>query len=88
MPTSFSPAKQSATFTHDIPRDRPGDRVCDLYIYDSTNDGTDELQPRARRAADAGKNGAWRVANLAPGQWADIKVTLDRRAAGQTAGFY
>ena len=38
MPASFSPAKQ-ASFTHNNAQ-IPGNGVWDVYIYDSTNDGT------------------------------------------------
>jgi 2',3'-cyclic-nucleotide 2'-phosphodiesterase (5'-nucleotidase family) len=63
------------------------DRLYDVYIYDSAGSaaGYDHalLVP-----STAGKNGSQSVANLAPGQWQEVKVTLTGARAGQTAGFY
>ncbi len=87
VPASFSPAKQMS-FTHNNAQ-IPGNGVWDVYIYDSTNNGTvDYDRVLIVNAADA-KNGAMDVANLAQGEWADAKVTLATGTfAGRTAGFY
>ena len=68
VPASFSPAKQSQFTRQRHARSRT-DGVWDLYIYDSTNDGADQLRPRAGRARAAdGKNGSPAVADLAAGR--------------------
>ncbi|MBA2519008.1 MAG: alkaline phosphatase family protein, partial [Chloroflexia bacterium] len=79
------------------------DRAFDLYIYDSTDDDTlnydrvliapgllagDDATPLAETEGTVGKDGATAVADLAAGDWADIKVTLTGEAEGQTAGFH
>jgi len=80
------------------------DRAYDLYIYDTTDDSTTNYDrvlvvpataPVPATAASpvaspasAPKDGAAKVADLAAGDWADIKVTLSGERAGQTAGFY
>ncbi len=80
------------------------DRTFLLYIYDSTDDGQENYDrvtvvpgetgtvagatPAAASPAAALKDGAAAVADLAAGEWADIKVTLTGEREGQTAGFY
>ncbi len=63
------------------------DRLYDVYIYDSAGSaaGYDHvlLVP-----STAGKDGSQSVANLAPSQWQEVKVTLTGGRAGQTAGFF
>ena len=87
VPASFSPAKQ-ATFTHNNAQ-IPGNGAWDVYIYDSTNDGTTNYNRVAIvNSADA-KDGSKAVANLGRGDWADAKLTLASGGlAGKTAGFY
>ena len=87
VPASFSPAKQ-ATFTHNNAQ-IPGNGVWDVYIYDSTNDGTTNYnRVLIVNSADL-KDGSKAVANLGRGDWADAKLTLATGAlAGKTAGFY
>jgi 2',3'-cyclic-nucleotide 2'-phosphodiesterase (5'-nucleotidase family) len=87
VPASFSPAKQ-ATFTHNNAQ-IPGNGVWDVYIYDSTNNGTVSYdRALVVNSADA-KDGNKAVANLGRGDWADAKLTLATGAlAGKTAGFY
>ena len=87
VPASFSPAKQT-TFTH-ANAQIPGGGVWDLYIYDSTNDGTVNYDHvLIVNSADA-KDGSKAVANLTRGEWADAKLKLVSGAlAGKTAGFY
>jgi 2',3'-cyclic-nucleotide 2'-phosphodiesterase (5'-nucleotidase family) len=62
------------------------DRFYDLYIYDAG--GAPGLDHVLVVPSTAGKNGSSAVANLAAGDWADVKVTLTGARAGQTAGFY
>src|SRR4029453_9856571 len=64
------------------------DRVFDLYIFDSTNDGRTNYNRVLLVPATSAKNGSGAVANLARGDWADIKVDLTGDRAGQTAGLY
>ena len=87
VPTSFSPAKQ-ATFTHNNAQ-IPGNGVWDVYIYDSTNDGTTNYNRVAIVNSADLKDGSKAVANLGRGDWADAKLTLATGSlAGKTAGFY
>ena len=48
VPASFSPAKQMS-FTSQQRRSSHANGVWDVYIYDSTNDGDDQLRPRPDR---------------------------------------
>ncbi len=87
VPASFSPAKQ-ASFTHNNAQ-IAANGVWDVYIYDSTNDGTTNYDRVLIVSAANAKNGATAVANLAQGEWADAKLTLATGTfAGRTAGFY
>jgi 2',3'-cyclic-nucleotide 2'-phosphodiesterase (5'-nucleotidase family) len=86
VPVSFSPAKETF-FTHNNAQ-IPGGGVWDVYIYDSTNDGTTNYNRALVVNRSAGKNGSTAVADLAQGQWADAKVTLvSGTFAGRTGGF-
>ena len=87
VPASFSPAKQT-TFTH-ANAQIPGGGVWDLYIYDSTNNGTVNYDHvLIVNSADA-KDGSKAVANLTRGEWADAKLKLvSGSLVGKTAGFY
>ena len=90
VPPSRSPAMETrlkVTSTA-FPAADNVDRFYDLYVYDSTNDGRTSYDRVLVVPAEAGKNGAARVADLAAGDWADVKVTLVGGRAGQTAGFY
>ena len=90
VPASFSPARQEQfklTNTA-FPAADNVDRFYDLYIYDSTDDGTVNYDRVLAVASTNGKNGTAAVANLTEGAWADVKVTLTGGRAGQTAGFY
>ena len=87
VPASFSPAKQ-ASFTHNNAQ-IAANGVWDVYIYDSTNDGTVNYDRVLIVSAANAKNGATAVANLTQGEWADAKLTLATGTfAGRTAGFY
>jgi 2',3'-cyclic-nucleotide 2'-phosphodiesterase (5'-nucleotidase family)/predicted AlkP superfamily phosphohydrolase/phosphomutase len=82
VPASNSPAKQ--TFFSHVNAAIANNRW-DVYIYDSTNNGTvDYDRALIVNAADA-KDGSKGVATLAQGQWADVKWRLND---GRTAGFY
>jgi 2',3'-cyclic-nucleotide 2'-phosphodiesterase (5'-nucleotidase family) len=87
VPASFSPAKE-ATFTH-ANAQIPGGGLWNLYIYDSTSNGTVNYdRVLIVNSADL-KDGSKSVANLGRGDWADAKLTLASGAlAGKTAGFY
>jgi 2',3'-cyclic-nucleotide 2'-phosphodiesterase (5'-nucleotidase family) len=90
VPASHSPAKQEQLKVTNtaFPSSDNVDRFYDLYIYDSTNDSTTNYDSVLVVPSTATKNGASAVADLAQGEWADIKVTLTGARAGQTAGFY
>jgi 2',3'-cyclic-nucleotide 2'-phosphodiesterase (5'-nucleotidase family) len=87
VPMSFSPAKET-TFTH-ANAQIPGGGVWNVYIYDSSNNGTVSYNRVLIVNSADGKDGSKSVANLAPGDWADAKLKLASGAlAGRTAGFY
>jgi 2',3'-cyclic-nucleotide 2'-phosphodiesterase (5'-nucleotidase family) len=112
VPESYStPLEQVFEVASTAPDISPR-RAYNLYIYDSTDDGTvnyDRLlvaeatdgvggtptaspaaSPVASPAAMAarGKDGANPIANLAVGDWQDVKVTLAGEMDGLTAGFH
>ena len=90
VPASYSPAMQEQfkiTNTA-FPATDNVDRFYDLYIYDTTDDGTVSYNRVLAVDSTAAKNGAAAAANLAAGEWVDIKVALTGARAGQTAGFY
>ncbi len=60
-------------------------RFFDLYIYSAAGAGYDHV---LIVPSTASKNGNAKVADLAVGQWADVKVTLTGALLGKTAGFY
>jgi 2',3'-cyclic-nucleotide 2'-phosphodiesterase (5'-nucleotidase family)/predicted AlkP superfamily phosphohydrolase/phosphomutase len=81
VPPSFSPPKQ--TFFSHVNAPIANNRW-DVYIYDSTDDGTTNYdRTLVVNGADT-KNGTKAVATLGQGQWADVKWTL---TGGRTAGF-
>ncbi len=82
VPHSFSQARQQRLVVSE------GDYEYDLFIYDSTPDARVNYDHVLLVPAEAGKDGSARVANLARGDWADVKVTLTGDREGQTAGFY
>ena len=88
VPDSFSPARQQQfTLTTTFAAANPT-RVFDLYIYDSTDDGQTNYDRVVITPTQANKDGSAAVANLAQGDWQDVKVGLIGPNAGQTAGFY
>lgn len=90
VPASFSPAMQEQLKLTNtaFPASDNVDRFYDLYIYDSTNDAATNYDRVLVVPSVASKDGNASVADLAVGEWADIKVTLTGARAGQTAGFY
>lgn len=78
VPVSFSPAMQEQLEVR-------GDFIYDLYTYDSTDDATTNYDHVLVVQTTDGKDGSQAVANLAQGDWADVKVSLGR---DETAGFY
>jgi 2',3'-cyclic-nucleotide 2'-phosphodiesterase (5'-nucleotidase family) len=90
VPDSFSPAKQETLKLTNtaFPSTVNQDRFYDLFIYDSTDDGTTNYDSVLVVPQTAGKLGTAAVADLGAGDWADIEVTLLGARAGQTAGFY
>lgn len=69
VPASFSPAMQQ-TITLPSTTSANVDRSFDLYIYDSTNDGTTNYDHVLAVPSTAGKDGSAKVADLTQGQWA------------------
>jgi 2',3'-cyclic-nucleotide 2'-phosphodiesterase (5'-nucleotidase family) len=70
VPTSFSPALETHMRVLDAGIDKYG---LNAYVYDSTDDGTVNYD-HVLFAKE--KDGAAAVGNLAEGEWADVKVTL------------
>jgi 2',3'-cyclic-nucleotide 2'-phosphodiesterase (5'-nucleotidase family)/predicted AlkP superfamily phosphohydrolase/phosphomutase len=90
VPVSYSPAMQESLLLTNtaFPASDNVNRTYDLYIYDSTNDAATNYDGVLFVPSTAGKDGSAAVADLAQGEWADVKVTLTGGRAGQTAGFY
>ena len=90
VPGSFSPALQEQLKITNtaFPAANNVDRFYDLYLYDTTNDSVANHDKVLVVDAADGKDGSKAVANLAAGDWQDVKVTLTGARAGQTAGFY
>ena len=86
VPASHSPAKE-ATFTHNSSQ-LPGNGLWNVYIYDSTNNGTMSYDRVVIVNSADGKDGSKAVASLGRGDWADAKLTVASGSlAGKTAGF-
>jgi 2',3'-cyclic-nucleotide 2'-phosphodiesterase (5'-nucleotidase family) len=71
-----------------LPSSDNTDRLYDLYIFDSTDDGTINYDRVLFVPSAAGKNATAKVADLKSGQWGNVKVKLTGGRDGQTAGFY
>lgn len=84
VPTSFSPAKQG---TFDIASTAVANDMYDFYVYDSSDDAAVNYDHVLIVSNANAKNGALLVADLAAGEWADIKVLMTN-PAGKTGGFY
>ncbi len=81
-PQSYSPAKEMHLRVLDFGTDKYG---LNAYIYDSTNDHTTNYN---MVLFSFSKDGSASVANLAKGDWADVKVQIvGGSLAGKTAGF-
>jgi 2',3'-cyclic-nucleotide 2'-phosphodiesterase (5'-nucleotidase family)/predicted AlkP superfamily phosphohydrolase/phosphomutase len=78
VPDSFSPAMQQQLTVSD-------DFVYDLYVYDSTDDSTTNYDHVLAVPTTSGKDGGDAVADLAQGDWQDVKVEVPDVG---TAGFY
>jgi hypothetical protein len=67
-------------------------RTYDVYLYDSHVDGSSAYDRVLLARVGAGKNASQAAANLAVGDWADVRLVgadgLIGARAGQTAGFY
>ena len=82
VPTSYSPAMQMRMRVIDFGTDKYGQNA---YIYDSTDNATIDYD---RVLFSPDMNGAHAVADLAEGEWGDVKVTVvGGSLAGLTAGF-
>jgi len=90
VPESFSPAVQEQLKLTNtaFPSTNNIDRFYDLYIYDSSDDSAVNYDRALFVPSEAGKDGSQAIANMGPGDWADIKVTLTGALAGRTGGFY
>jgi 2',3'-cyclic-nucleotide 2'-phosphodiesterase (5'-nucleotidase family) len=81
-PASYSPAMEMRLRVVDFGTDKYG---LNAYIYDSTNDKKTNYN---RVLFSFSKDGNAKVADLAKGQWGDVKVTVvGGSLAGKTAGF-
>lgn len=96
VPDSFSPALETVMVVRDFGVEKYNHAV---YIYDSTDDGTTNydhvLLAPCEPASERGerppctKDGDAEVADLAEGNWAEIKLPIvGGRDEGQTAGMY
>src|SRR3954470_21298479 len=86
VPTSYSPAQEMRLRVLDGTVDRYG---LNAYIYDSRNDHRTRYdRVLFSRSKDGGAD---KVADLAEGEWADVKVTISTSASdplnGRTGGF-
>jgi 2',3'-cyclic-nucleotide 2'-phosphodiesterase (5'-nucleotidase family) len=67
-------------------------RTYDVYVYDGRVDGVSAYDRVVLARSGAMKNGSLAAANLAVGDWADVRLVgadgLIGSRAGQTAGFY
>ena len=67
-------------------------RTYDVYVYDSVVNGVSAYDRVLLTRSGAMKNGSLAAANLAAGDWADVRLAgadgLIGSRAGQTAGFY
>ena len=83
VPTSNSPAMEMRMRVLDFGVDKYG---LNAYLYYSTNDGATNYD---RVLLSASKDGNAKVADLAEGEWGDVKVKVSGGALdGLTAGFY
>ena len=96
VPASYSAAMQGQFRVANtaFPAAHNFHRFYDLYIYDSTDDATTNYDRVTVVPSTAAKDGSRAVADLAAGQWVDVKVTLPAVPSAtppipdQTGGFY
>jgi 2',3'-cyclic-nucleotide 2'-phosphodiesterase (5'-nucleotidase family)/predicted AlkP superfamily phosphohydrolase/phosphomutase len=85
VPASFSPAKQ---LTYDLVNSALTDDLVNVYIYDSTNDGTTNYDRVLSVLGGNNKDGSTKLSDLRQGEWGDAKIVLTAgSSAGKTAGF-
>ncbi|MGH2591553.1 MAG: 5'-nucleotidase C-terminal domain-containing protein [Actinomycetota bacterium] len=88
VPTSFSRALETTMRVLDFGTDKYGHNV---YIYDSTDDDTTNYD-HALLVRAPSKDGSQAAADLAEGEWADIKLTIESSTSdplnGKTGGMY
>jgi 2',3'-cyclic-nucleotide 2'-phosphodiesterase (5'-nucleotidase family)/predicted AlkP superfamily phosphohydrolase/phosphomutase len=86
VPVSYSPAQEQQLdiFAYAA---GPVNGKYDLYIYDSTDDATTNYDYVTVVPNTAAKDGSAAVAELAAGEWADVKVTV-QSPTNKTGGFY
>ncbi|HSB67562.1 MAG TPA: 5'-nucleotidase C-terminal domain-containing protein [Anaerolineales bacterium] len=92
VPASFSPAKQGMFDLGSYTAGTPPLPVIsndqyDFFVYDSTDDATINYDQVLIVPNANAKDGSFAVADLAPDEWADVKLVL-ANPAGKTAGFY
>jgi 2',3'-cyclic-nucleotide 2'-phosphodiesterase (5'-nucleotidase family) len=81
VPTSYSPAREMRLRVLDFGVDKYG---LNAYLYDRTDDGTRNYD---RVLFSPTKDGDDAVADIAGGEWADVKVTIEGGALdGRTGG--
>lgn len=85
------PQETLLTVTTSFPAQNPT-RLYNLYVFDSVVDGVPAYDHVLVVRSAAAKNGSQASANLAVGDWADVRLMgadgLIGQRAGQTAGFY
>ena len=85
-PESFSPAQETDFTIRSLDPTGPNpDRSFAVYVYDSTDDATTNYD---RVLVAPEKDAADSLADLAPGAWAGVPVTLTGERDGQAAGFW
>ena len=87
VPRSYSPAREMRLRVLDGTVEKPTYSL-NAYLYDSRNDGRTRYD---RVLFSRTKSGADKVGDLAEGEWADVKVTIDSSATdplnGKTGSF-
>jgi len=85
-PESFSPAQETELTIRSLDPAGPNpDRSFGVYIYDSTDDDTENYD---RVLVAPEKDAAAAAADLASGAWAEAPVALAGELEGQSAGFW
>src|SRR5215211_1924984 len=85
-PESFSPARETDLTIRSLDPAGPNpDRRFAIYVYDSTDDATINYD---HVLVAPEKDAAGSLADLVPGAWAGVPVTLNGEREGQAAGFW